>query len=57
MNIGIRGSFFANEIACGTYAACWASVTPFGSPGFVSLPYSVIQILIPLRRKAMSRSF
>ncbi len=32
------------SIACGAYAACWASVTPFGSPGFVSWPYSVIQI-------------
>ena len=26
------------------YAACFAVVTPFGSPGFVSWPYSVIQI-------------
>ena len=40
-NIGIRLSFFASAIAWETYVACWASVTPFGSPGFVSLPYSV----------------
>ena len=43
--------------AWGMYAACCASVTPFGSPGFVSLPYSVIQIGMFLRRNAASRSF
>ena len=31
------------------YAACCASVTPSGSPGFVSWPYSVIQIGMFLR--------
>ena len=56
-NMSTRASFRAIAIACGMYAACCASVTPFGSPGFVSLPYSVIQIRMPLRRKATSRSF
>ena len=44
-------------IAWGRYAACCASVTPAGSPGFVSLPYSVIQTGTFLRRNAVSRSF
>ena len=43
MNICTFGSFFATVSACFAYAACWASVTPCGSPGFVSWPYSVIQ--------------
>ena len=55
--MGIRGSFFAKAIACGTYAACCASVTPFGSPGFVSFPYSVTQTGMFLRPNHLSRSF
>ena len=57
MNIWIRGSFFASPIACVRYAACCDSVTPFGSPGFVSLPYSVIQIGMFFRLNEASRSF
>src|SRR5437773_6577730 len=34
---------------CLRYATCCAGVTPFGSPGFVSKPYSVIQIGVDLR--------
>src|SRR5438093_8136660 len=49
MNIWTRGSFFAKLIAVAVYARCCESVTPRGSPGFVSWPYSVIQIGIPLR--------
>ena len=44
MNIWTLGSFFATVSACFAYAACWEVVTPFGSPGLVSCPYSVIQI-------------
>src|SRR3954447_3207716 len=44
MNIWMFGSFFAIVRACFAYADCLAVVTPFGSPGFVSWPYSVIQI-------------
>ena len=44
MNIWMFGSFFAKFSACFAYAACWDSVTPCGSAGFVSCPYSVIQI-------------
>src|SRR5439155_20764174 len=36
-------------ITCFVYADCFAAVTPFGSPGLVSKPYSVIQILMNLR--------
>ena len=43
-NICTFGSFFAIVSACLAYADCFAVVTPFGSPGFVSWPYSVIQI-------------
>ena len=57
MNIWTRGSFFAIAIACGMYAACCASVTPFGSPGFVSLPYSLIQIGMFLRPNQPSSDF
>src|SRR3954451_903351 len=44
MNIWMFGSFFAIVSACRAYADCFAVVTPFGSPGFVSWPYAVIQI-------------
>ena len=54
MNIGTRGSFFAMSIACVTYDACCASVTPVGSPGFVSFPYSVIQTGMFLRPNHLS---
>ena len=54
MNIGTRLSFFAMSIACVTYDACCASVTPVGSPGFVSLPYSVIQTGMFLRPNHVS---
>ena len=43
-NICTRGSCCANLTAIRAYAACWAFETPFGSPGRVSWPYSVIQI-------------
>ncbi len=43
MNICTFGSAFATFSACFAYAACLAVDTPFGSPGFVSWPYSVIQ--------------
>src|SRR5690242_1629436 len=43
-NIWMFGSAFAIDNACFAYFACTAVVTPCGSPGFVSWPYSVIQI-------------
>ena len=43
------GMFRTIAIDCFRYAACCAGVTPFGSPGFVSNPYSVIQIGVDLR--------
>ena len=42
-NICTLGSAFATVSACLAYLACVAVETPFGSPGFVSWPYSVIQ--------------
>src|SRR4051794_17744134 len=42
-NICTFGSLRAIVNACFAYAACFAVVTPRGSPGFVSWPYSVIQ--------------
>ena len=39
------------------YDACCDSETPAGSPGFVSWPYSVIQIWTPLRLNQTSSDF
>src|SRR6187551_1089634 len=39
------------------YEACCDSETPAGSPGFVSWPYSVIQIWTPLRLNQTSSDF
>jgi len=44
MNICTFGSLRAIPSACFAYAACVERLTPFRSPGFVSWPYSVIQI-------------
>jgi hypothetical protein len=44
MNIATFGSLAASCSASFAYAACFAYVTPRGSSGLVSCPYSVIQI-------------
>ena len=43
MNICTRRSALSWLITSERYRACWASVTPNRSPGFVWYPYSVIQ--------------
>ena len=42
-NICTRGSALSCLMTCARYLACWASVTPSGSAGFVWYPYSVTQ--------------
>ena len=56
-NISTRGSARTMVIAWRTYDACWARVTPAGSAGRVSCPYSVIQIGMPRRLNQTSSDF
>src|SRR5919201_4472727 len=57
MNILMLGSAFASASAVRAYDACVAYETPRGSSGFVSWLYSVIQIGVLRRPKALLRAF
>src|SRR5881392_1543138 len=49
MNIWTYGHFRTIATESLRSADCWSGVTPAGSPGFVSKPYSVIQIGVEVR--------